>query len=185
MTINHRDNMYPINIIVAVDLDGGFAKNGKIPWVDEEWAKKDLKNFKKVTTGSVCIMGRHTYTDMLDMVTARGKKVKDIKEILPGRESFVVTKDSNMKTPGASVAQNMRSIITSLDANDKREVFIIGGERMYIEAFNWTRKVYMTLIDKHYSCDKFFPIKELRKFEIVNGEQHEHFKLLTYQRNKW
>ena len=59
-----------VEIIVAVDEDGGFGKDGKIPWHYSE----DLKHFKEVTTGHVCIMGRKTYEDMLEMRKARDAK---------------------------------------------------------------------------------------------------------------
>jgi dihydrofolate reductase len=72
--------MNNVNIIVAVDDAGGFGKDGKIPWHFPE----DFKRFKEITKDSVCVMGRNTYEDMLEMVKSRKKdpNVK-IETILP------------------------------------------------------------------------------------------------------
>jgi dihydrofolate reductase len=43
--------------VVAIDINKGIAKDGKIPWHYPE----DLKFFKELTTGHVVIMGRKTY----------------------------------------------------------------------------------------------------------------------------
>lgn len=50
------------NIIVAVDCEGGFGKEGKIPW----FLPEDFEHFKNMTTGHVCVMGRRTYEEMLE-----------------------------------------------------------------------------------------------------------------------
>ena len=99
-----KTTISPLSIIVAVDESGGFGKGGKIPWNIPE----DMKHFQEVTKGGVCIMGRKTYEDMLAMTTIRKEKEaaketgsppttselqRTITEILPGRTSFVVTRD--------------------------------------------------------------------------------------------
>jgi len=141
-----RLKVAPLSIIVGVDVQGGFGKEGKIPWNIPE----DMKHFQKVTKGGVCIMGRRTYEDMLEMVQRKRKKA--IKDILPGRQSFVVTSDEEFKAEGATVVKNIHEAVQSLDENDKREVFVLGGYRMFIEALTWTTKVYMTFV-KGYSYD--------------------------------
>lgn len=176
--------MYPVSIIVATDDEGGFGKDGAIPWINEPFATKDLRHFKSITDGNVCIMGRKTYQDMLKFRLSKIKKKDKITEILPGRESFVVTSEKRLKTPGAKVVKNIREAIHSLPANDSRTVFVIGGERMYIEALPWTSTIYMTVIKKRYKCDKFFPIKALKDFAIKHGEQEGEMQFLTYERVK-
>ena len=172
--------MKPLSIIVAVDEAGGFGKDGKIPWDIPE----DLKHFKEVTTGGVCIMGRKTYEDMLEMVKARKKGKGKIKEILPKRESYVVTSDPDFKAEGATVVQSIRAAVESLDENDKREIFVIGGYRMFIEALSWTTTIYMTVVKgEPYQCDKKFPIEVLNKgYRIVDGNQTDKLYFVTYKR---
>ena len=172
-----RINIAPLSIIVAVDQDGGFGKGGKIPW----HFKEDFDHFKEKTKDSVCIMGRKTYEDMLEMVKARKKdKTKVIKEVLPGRMCFVVTRNKDYKAEGATVVQSITQAVQSLDQTDKREVFILGGFRMYVEGLAWANKVYMTIVKDKFDCDVFFPVKSLERFKISEGRQTKELDFLTY-----
>ena len=195
--------MEPLSIIVAVDKFGGFGKDGKIPWN----FKEDMKHFKDVTSSNICIMGRKTYEDMLDMVIRRRKQnvsdankkaiaeyesnqpdadrvsITDIDEILPNRTSFVITSDPNYNAVGATVKPSLREATQSLDVNDSREIFVIGGRRMFIEALTWTHYVYMTIIKKDYNCDVYFPMNSLtKKFKIVDGTETDDMYFVKYKR---
>lgn len=173
-----RVKMSPMSIIVAVDSDGGFGKDGKIPWHFPE----DFKHFKEKTKDSICIMGRKTYEDMLQMVKARKKDKKKIKEILPGRECYVVTSNEDAKVEGATVVPNIREAVQRIDEDDKREVFILGGRRMYIEGLSWANKVYMTVVKGDpYDCDVFFPIETLNRFTIdKESKETDELYFITY-----
>lgn len=176
-----RTQMSPMSIIVAVDEAGGFGKDGKIPWHVPE----DFKHFQEVTKGNVCIMGRRTYEDMLEMRQSRDAKKPNagvINEILPGRESFVVTRNSDFNAPGATVVNSIRDAIHSLDEADTREVFILGGYRMFVEALTWVNVIHMTIIKGVFDCDRFFPIQSLKAFDIVGGEETDKLRFVTYKR---
>lgn len=170
-----------LSIIVAVDEDGGFGKDGKIPWNIPE----DMAHFKETTADGICIMGRKTYEDMLAIVKGRKKsKKKTITEILPGRELFVVTSNPDYEAQGATAVQSIREAIQSLDESDNREIFVLGGEKLFIEAMVWTHMIYLTIVkDKRYQCDKYFPIEVLNKhYKIVDGKETEKLYFLTYKR---
>lgn len=188
----------PLSIIVVVDEDGGFGKSGKIPWNIPE----DLAHFKDITSGGVCLMGRRTYEDIYAMAIARKqKKAKEINvmgsppstnnnkktivtPILPGRESFVITSDENYVAHGATVSKRIINAVQSLDENDNRNIFIIGGYRMFIEGLSWTNTIYMTIVkNKRFGCDKFFPIEVINKhYKIVDGTETDKLYFLTYKR---
>lgn len=150
-----------LEIIVATDQEGGFGKDGKIPWYHPE----DLKHFKEITTGNICLMGRKTYEDMLEMRKARdkknGKSDVPIKEILPNRLSFVITSNKTLDTPGAVKAKSIEHALSMLDPDDPRHTFVIGGEQMYVEALPRTGIVHRTIVPGRYGCDRFFPISAL------------------------
>lgn len=173
----------PLNIIVAVDESAGFGKGGKIPWHYSE----DMKNFRKVTNGSACIMGRKTYFDMFDMVVekkSKGKK-KDkpvvIPAILPGRDSYVVSKTLT-RVEGATVAPSLGAAVSK---TKKKTIFVLGGERLFVEALSWVNRIYMTIVPGYHDCDRFFPVQYLTKhFKIVEGRQSGELKFVTYQRIK-
>lgn len=179
--MGYKTSIPPLSVIVAVDEDGGFGKNGKIPWKISD----DMKHFKEVTTGSVCIMGRKTYEDMLEMVKSRKKKDVELDDILPNRQSFVVTSDKDYEPEGATAVTSIRAAIEELEETDEREIFVIGGLRMYIEALTWTTTIYMTIVkNKRFECDRFFPIKYLNQFTIVEGSDKDEVYFLTYKRKQ-
>ena len=49
-----------IHLIWAQDNRGGIGENGNLPWHISE----DLKNFKKITSGSTIVMGRKTWESL-------------------------------------------------------------------------------------------------------------------------
>jgi len=175
-----------LNIIVAVDSVGGFGKNGIIPWN----IPADMQHFKEMTTNNICIMGRITHENMLQMRKSRITPVGSppiiprFDDILPNRKSFVVTSNKHYDAEGAMVVPSIRGAIETLDINDTRSVFVIGGEQMFIEALSWTKFIHMTIIkDKTYGCDKYFPINAINKsFAIVNCTETKELYFVTYQR---
>lgn len=179
-----KEKIPPLSLIVAVDEEGGFGKDGKIPWFFPE----DLKHFQTTTTPGVCIMGRKTYSDMFEMIQTKRKdpegQIDD--PILKNRESYVVTSNPDFEAHGATAVAGIHQAIQCLKIGDDREIFVIGGERMYIEALAFTQTIYMTVVKgKSYDCDRFFPIQVLNKsFEIVDGSETDNLYFTKYQRKK-
>jgi len=169
-------------IVVAVDCEGGFGKDGQIPWHLPE----DMKRFKELTTGHVCAMGRHTFNDMLDMRVKRDAEKGinlPINEILPGRDCYVITKNQDYKTPGATRVNSLGNVRDKIKEDSKR-LFVIGGRRMFIEALSWCETIHMTVVKgDRYNCDTFFPIQVLnKKFEIKSGEETDKAYYVVYKR---
>ena len=173
-----------VNIIVAVDRNCGFGKDGKIPWHFPE----DFKRFKEITKGAVCIMGRKTYEDMLQMIKTRKKgkaKKAKIKSILPDRVCYVVT-SSRCELEGATP---IVSIDDGIKNHPNEKVFLLGGERVYEDGLALSNKVYMTVIDDDYNCDRFFPVSQLvDEFSISNGDKYttgdSTLYFMEYKRNE-
>jgi len=182
--------MRPLSIVVAVDNKGGFCKDKKIPWN----YKEDFGEFKKITNGGICVMGRNTYQEILEKNELRKKKTKREASastliietnpaLLKGRESYVLSRSSDFSPIGAALVKSLHEICEKLNENDNREVFVLGGEKLFIEALSWTTKIYMTMIDKDYDCDQFFPIQILDKwFNIKNGRKSGELYFVEYQR---
>lgn len=166
-------------------MDGGFGKSGKIPWNIPE----DMKHFNEKTKGGICIMGRRTYNDMLEMWKEREAKKKEKKrdkepiQILPNRESFVVSSNLDLYCPGAKRVRNITEAIQKSPEDDTREIFVIGGYRMFIEALGHKGTIYMTVIKGDpYDCTVKFPIQALNKnYTIVEGRETKKCYYLTYK----
>lgn len=168
---------YNYSIIAAIErFHGGFSYKNDIPWYYPE----DFKHFKTVTSGHICIMGRKTYDDI-------NKRLGDkaVESVLPGRQCFVVSKTLTT-LPNATVIPNIRHVENLYDDTDK-EIFIIGGRRLFIEAMAFVNHLHLTFIDKQIECDMFFPIKSLfDKFtttNVVDAEDPE-LKFVTLTRKQ-
>lgn len=134
-------------VIAAIDWQGGFAKHGKIPW----YFKEDFQHFRKLTTGQICVMGKHTYEDINERL---GEKA--IPNVLPNRTSVVLS--STIKSlPNAIVFKSCEDLIDCVD-QEERTVFFIGGERVFEEGLKIADEVYLTIIPNDYECDTFFPV---------------------------
>jgi dihydrofolate reductase (trimethoprim resistance protein) len=177
--------MHQIAIIVCCDNEGGIAKNKQIPWLHEEFAKDDLKHFKQTTGSNICVMGRNTYTELLAFKKEKNPDVV-IEEILPGRKTYVVTSKPELMTDieGAQAVKNIRAVIDANDTDYEKAIFILGGERLYIEALANANIIHMSIINNSYDCTTFFPIKYLKeKFTITNGYQiNDNIQYVTYTR---
>ena len=78
-----------ISIIVAASENGIIGKQGEIPW----YLSRDLKNFKQLTAGNTCIMGRKTF----ESIVAR------IGKPLPERKSVIITRQKGFAAPGGCI----------------------------------------------------------------------------------
>ena len=164
-----------INLIVALDSKNGFAKDNKIPWITEPFAKEDLKHFRDLTLGHTCIMGRNTYEDI--------SRVMNRKDILPGRECVVLSRDKTYYVShDILVYDSMEHAIGT--CNQLKDIFIIGGGSIFKEALKWSLdNVYVTKIDKEYNCDSFFPYDELiSNYDIVSSWRSKSYSCVKYNR---
>jgi len=164
-----------INLIVALDSEHGFSKDGAIPWINEPFAKEDLKHFRNLTMGNTCVMGRKTYEDIANFM---GKV-----NILPGRDCVVLSRDpSYYISPEILVYDSMEHAIGTADT--MKDIFIIGGGNIFEEAIKWElSSVYITRIDKNYECDKFFPYNELIKKYWTDGAwKSKEYPIIKYSK---
>lgn len=144
----------PLNIIVCIDSARGFAKNGKIPW----HFKKDLAHFKRTTKGHYCIMGRRTFEDMVKSLEKRkGRSLRYAEPVLPGRESIVLSRNGAYDAVGHKVHSELQLALDKTCTDSSKEIFILGGDKLFTEALPITKRIYMTIIDREYGCDQTFP----------------------------
>lgn len=173
-----------LSIIVAVDENGGFGYKGDIPWKTESFARDDFTRFKQITNDSVCIMGYRTYDEILKMKLERGGSTET--PLLSNRTSYVITRrfDTLPLSPVAVFKSGIREAVEELSNEDPREIFVLGGEKMFIEALPWTSNIYLTVVKNIYQCDRFFPLEYVnRHFSIVEGQQTDDLVFLKLRRN--
>jgi dihydrofolate reductase / thymidylate synthase len=202
-----------VNFIVAVDNKFGIGKNNTIPW----FIKEELKYFKDLTKDNVVIMGSKTFFSIpvefrplknrLNIVLTNNKDLLNNKHKI-NNLIFTNLKPSNnilkfQERPNEIQNNKLKFIFTIIRNNNifnKKDVFIIGGQKIYemfLELFNneiyypdlQFNKIYLTLIEKDYKCDTFFP-KLTENFKLIkyskksySEEEDVHFRYLEYQKD--
>lgn len=145
-----------MNIIIAVDANYGYAKNGSIPWRNKE----DLDFFKRMTTDNIIIMGRNTWESL------------PVKPLL-NRINIVISKT---KAPGVFTFDNLSEALKFCKNFDK-DIYIIGGKNLIYDflKMDYTINFFLTKLNTSFNCDLFldgsiFNRLELQdQFEITDG----------------
>lgn len=145
-----------ISLIVACAKNNVIGNKGHIPWDLPE----DRQRFKKLTLGSVLIMGRRTFQEIYDKFGAS----------LPGRETIVISTTQNYYGENyRTVASLQQAIDLAKNQFPEKDIFICGGESVYREAINQklVEKMYITKVDLEPEGDTFFPQFDENDFEVV------------------
>lgn len=99
-----------ITLVVARASNGVIGRDGTLPWR----IPADLKHFKRLTMGTVMVMGRKTY--------------ESLPGLLPGRRHVVLTRDRSWSAEGAEV---VHSIDEALALASGEPVSVIGGAEIF------------------------------------------------------
>ena len=147
-----------LNIIVAMDLNRGIGKSGKLPW----HLPSDLKYFKNITTRTedqhkknAVIMGRKTWESILPKFRPLAQRV-----------NVVLTRQKDYSLPqGVCQSDKFETLLLDLNKEGTREkiesIFVIGGAEIFQQVFLshpfLIKKLYVTHIKGDFGCDAFFP----------------------------
>jgi dihydrofolate reductase len=154
-----------INIIVAMTKNKLIGKDGKLPWN----IKEDMKLFKEKTVGKTVIMGKNTWLSI-------PKKFRP----LPNRNNIVLSRTLE-KAEGAIVCKSIDNVI-KIAENFGKEIFCIGGARLYKEMLPIADKLHISWIKKNYKGDTYFQKIEFDNWEQVEEIEFEEFIYKKYKR---
>ncbi|MGV8933763.1 MAG: dihydrofolate reductase [Gallionellaceae bacterium] len=141
-----------ISILVAMASNRTIGINNTLPWRCPE----DLKHFKSLTMGHHMIMGRKTFDS--------------IGKVLPGRTTVVVTRNTKLRIEGCLIAHSLQQAI-DICAGD-REVFIVGGAELYIQALPLADTLYITEIQQEVQGDAYFPALRNGQWQEISRDKH-------------
>lgn len=130
-----------VNIIVSVTENDAIGKDNELLFR----LKEDLKNFKRLTSENVIIMGRKTYESI-------GKPLKN-------RINIVISRNDNKDEENLIWTHSLEEALKKAKEYEK-DIFIIGGGSVYKEALekDVIDKIYLTRIKKRVNdADTFFP----------------------------
>lgn len=136
--------MARIGLIWAEARGGVIGRDGGMPWHVPE----DLAHFREVTSGHPVIMGRRTW----ESFPARFRP-------LPGRRNIVVTGDAAWAAEGAERASSLESALALAATAEAREVWVIGGSRLFADALPVADVLEVTELDLEVAGDTFAPAR--------------------------
>ena len=124
-----------IEMISAISKNKAIGKDNSLLWNIPE----DMKHFVKTTKGKTVVMGSNTFFSI-------GKPLKN-------RRNIVLSRDpSKFKEYDVEVISDYNEILSL-----NEDVIIIGGEKIYNLFLEHTDILHLTVVDKEYDGDTFFP----------------------------
>ena len=160
-----------IKAILACDDLGGVSKGGTMPWPKNS---KDLKWFKKNTTGGVVVMGSITWEDPM------------MPGPLPNRKNVLAT-TRKKDYPGAhDYIEGVLSEEVWCIANKNKEktTWVIGGPNIINQLLGVIDEFYLSRIPGDYGCDTFLPIEKIEKmFKKDWSEKHNTVEFQVWKKD--
>lgn len=143
--------MRKVSIIVAIARNFAIGKNNELLW----HISADLKRFKEITKGHNVIMGKLTYESLP-------------KRPLVNRTNIVITDRPGETFEGCITVYSIEEALGHCNESD--ESFIIGGGSIYRQFLPYCNKLYLTLVNKDFDADTFFPQIDLDQWKLVKRE---------------
>ena len=153
-----------ISLLWAMDKNWLIGKENKIPW----HYKKDLMYFKEKTQGKTVLMGDNTYYSLKGYYKDRP---------LPYGKIYVASLD-DLKLEDATLIKDINQFLKDF----KEELWVIGGKTIYQLSLPYADRLYITMIDKEYEGDTYFPRFDLSKFNLVSSVRDEELDFRLYER---
>lgn len=125
--------------ILAASENNAIGSHNELPWN----LPNDFRYFKNKTWGMPVIMGRNTY--------------ESLKKSLPGRVNIVVTTKHDWHPRDVLVSNTIDDAIEKAKESDAKEIFIIGGGKVFKETMNRVSKIYITRVHTVVDGDTFYP----------------------------
>ncbi len=157
-------------IIAAMSANRVIGRNGKLPWR----LPADLARFKSLTTGHCLLMGRKTF--------------ESIGRPLPGRTTVVISRRRDYAPGGVLVAHSLEDALRMATGE---EVFIAGGAQIYRQSLGRADRLYLTVLDREFEGDAYFPEYDESDWRLLSEERHEPteetsyaYRFLVYERRR-
>lgn len=140
--------------IVAVSENHVIGTDNHLPWN----LASDFRYFKNKTWGMPVIMGRKTFESM--------------KKDLPGRINIVVTSKKDWNAENAFVVHSIEQGIAKAKESDAKEIFIIGGGKIFKETLGMVDRIYLTRVHATVNGDTYYPELSKSDWKQISTDPH-------------
>jgi len=150
--------------IAAVAANGVIGARNDIPWrIPADWQR-----FKALTMGHVLIMGRKTYDS--------------IGRSLPGRTTFVITRDRMWRGDGVRAVPSLDEAFEQALQLDPKIIFVAGGGEIYRAAWRRLTALVITEVDENPHGDVTFPAIDPEEWLETGRESYDGYSFVSYRR---
>mgnify|MGYP001286531197 CR=1 FL=1 len=151
--------------IVAVDLNWGIGCGGKLLQMIPE----DMRFFRQKTLGKIVVMGRETFESLPG------------KEPLKDRTNIVLSKNGCFKNEKLTICRSLEELFQELKKYNLDDVFVIGGESIYMQLLPYCTEAYVTKIENKYVADKYFVnLNEDKTWKMISGSDLKNHNDIKY-----
>jgi dihydrofolate reductase len=155
--------MPEIIAIAAVAANGIIGTGNDIPWrIPADWQR-----FKALTTGHVVIMGRKTYDS--------------IGRPLPGRTTFVITRDRVWRRDGVRAVHSVDEAFDQALQLNPQTIFVAGGGEIYRAAWDRLTGLEITEVDQNPNGKVTFPEIAPDPWIETGREPHDGYSFVSYR----
>jgi dihydrofolate reductase len=150
--------------IAAVAANGIIGTGNDIPWrIPADW-----RRFKSLTMGQVLIMGRKTYDS--------------IGRALPGRITFVITRDRMWRAEGVRAVTSLDDAFDQALKLEPQTIFVAGGGEIYRAAWDRLTGLEITEVDQKPDGEVPFPEIDPDEWLETERESHDGYSFVSYRR---
>ncbi len=161
-------------IIVAMSEDRVIGLDSNIPWK----IRDEQKLFRRATLGHAVVMGRKTY--------------QSIGKPLAGRDNYVISesyffgKVDPAYRPDHPVvtASSLEVALTEAGRYPEKDIFFIGGSRLYEEAVPLADELHVSWVDGKWRGDTHFPDVTWSEWEQYHERAYEGAVNFTFKKYK-
>ena len=125
-----------IQLVVARARNGVIGRDGRLPW----HLPADLARFKRLTLGTVMIMGRKTF--------------ESLPGLLPKRRHIVITRSPEWSARGAEIVHSLPEAFAMAAPDD---VSVIGGAEIFALAQHFADRIELTEVLADVDGDTVMP----------------------------
>jgi thymidylate synthase len=150
--------------IVAFCKGFGIGKDNALPW--KRSIPEDLKRFKDLTKGHIVVMGKDTYFSLPEQHRPLKDRLNIVLTSTPCLYQQVCNTATTTTTNVVFMQEEELMPFLSSEALASSIVFFMGGQKIYEKYIDRCDTVYVTYVDKEFSCDRFFPFHKMSNYYV-------------------
>jgi len=146
-----------VALIWAMARNRVIGRDNALPWR----LPADMQHFRRLTLHHPVLMGRKTF--------------ESLRRPLADRTNIIISRDPAYSAPGCLVAHSIDDAIQiaelHLPAGDP-QLFVIGGENLYMQMLPRADRLYVTLVDADVDGDARFPVFDWSEWREIGRQAH-------------